>query len=179
MSTKRAQFTLSLTASEEFTAAEAPGAGTVSERTLKVGAGNNLSQQLTESSTPAITAAPISLEITIGGAATTLDLTAITGGVLPPSATRTIDLTGKKLVGYNLRAADDNADPITIGVGAAADPYPIFGAGRDKDIEPGEQAAGCFRGVASSKPAVAAGVKEIEIDGTAADVLYLDLYFGT
>jgi hypothetical protein len=176
MSTKRAQFNLSFTGSEEFTAAEVPGAGTVSERTLKVGAGNTLANQVSETGTPLISGAPVSLTVTIAGPIT-LDFTALAAAVLPPSATRTVDMTGKKLIGMHLRAKSDNAAVITVTPGT--DPYPIFGTAKDIDVPPGASVALCFRDVASSLPAVAAGVKDVDFSGTNDDVLYVDLFFGT
>lgn len=176
MSTIRAQVNLSVLASEEFTAVEVPSAGTVSERTLKSGGGNQASLQLSSTTTPSLTMPPISKTVTIAGTIT-LDLTAIAGAVVPPSATRTVDLTGAKLVAFTMRAADANAAAINVAPGAA-NPYPMFGTANDLDVKPGEQISGSFRAVASSKPAVSGTVKTLDISGTNGDILYLDLLFG-
>lgn len=177
MSTTRATIDLSVLAQEEFTATEVPGAGTVSERTLKTGGSNQASLQLSSSSTPSLTKPPISKTITIAGTIT-LDLTAIAAAAIPAAATRTVDLTGAKLVAFTLRAKSDNAAAINVAPGAS-NPYPMFGTANDLDVKPGEHISGSFRDVASSKPAVAGAVKTIDISGTDGDVLYLDLLFGT
>lgn len=177
MSTTRAQINLSLLASEEFTATEMPAAGSVAERTLKIGGSNQVSLQLSDATTPAVNAAPISRVITIAGTIT-LDFTAIAAAVMPAGATRTLDLTGKKLVGFTLRAKSDNSAVINVAPGGS-NPYPFFGTGNDIDVKPGQQICGVFRDVASSCPAVAAGVKTIDISGTNGNILYLDLLFGT
>jgi hypothetical protein len=177
MSSTRAQINLSLTASEEFTASEVPSAQTASERTLKSGSGNNLAQSLHATSTPAVTKPPVSLKITIGGAPTTINLAAIAAAVIPPTATRTVDMTTAKLVTCTLRTADDNDGAVTIAPGDA-DPYPIFGAGKDIDMPKGMQIALTSR-IASQLPAVGAAVKNVKISGTSGDELYIDMLFGT
>ena len=177
MSVTRAQINLSVLASEEFTAVEAPGAATVSERTLKAGGGNAASLQLNATSTPALTKPPISKEITIAGTIT-LDLTAIAAAAIPAAATRTVDLTGAKVVAFTLRGKSTNVAAINVAPGSS-NPYPMFGTGNDIDVKPGLQISGSFRDVASTMPAVSSTVKNIDISGTNGDVLYLDLLFGT
>lgn len=161
---------------EVFTAAEAPAAGSEAGRTLKCGQ-NNFSVSLGPTTTPAITGPPISRKLTLVGS-DTINLTAAAVLALPGSATRTFDFTGKKLVRVVLRADDENADPIVITEGAS-NPYPLFGAAGSVELQPGEDLTKGFRSVASSLPAVAALVCEIDITGTAADILYIDLYLGT
>lgn len=177
MSTMRGQINLSVLASEEFTAAEAPSAGAVSERTLRTGKGNALDQTLNSTTTPKITKPAISRSIELGGSPTVLNLTAVAAAAIPAAASRSIDLTGAKLVAFSLRADDENADPILVGPGASSDTYDLFGTGIDLPISPGQQIAGSFR-IAPDTPAVASGVKNIEISGTSGDILYLDLLFG-
>ncbi len=177
MSSITAQVNLSVVAAEEFTTTEVPGAGTVSERTLRTGKGNNASLTLNGTSTPAITKPMISLTITISGTIT-LDLTAIAAVAIPATATRMVDLTGAKVVGFTLRAKSTNVAAINVAPGGSH-PYPIFGAGNDIDVPKGLQIAGCFRDVASQLPAVSGTVKNIDISGTNADVLYIDLLTGT
>lgn len=177
MSTKRAQVVFSVLHTEEFTAAEVPSAGSVSERTLRSGKGNDANLSLSESTTPAVNKAAISKTVTISGTIT-IDLTAVAAAAIPAAATRTVDLTGGKLVAFNMRAASANVAAINVAPGAS-NPYPMFGTGNDLDVKPGEQIAGSFRDVASSKPAVAGAVKTIDISGTNGDILYLDLLFGT
>lgn len=177
MSTVRAQVNLSLVAAEEFTTTEVPGAATVSERTLKRGSGNNVSLSLNATSVPAVTKPMISFAVTIAGTIT-LDLTAIAAAAIPATATRTVDLTGAKVVGFTLRAKSTNVAAINVAPGGSH-PYPIFGTGNDIDVPKGLQITGCFRDVASQLPAVSGSVKNIDISGTNADVLYIDLLTGT
>lgn len=178
MSEISTQVRIEVLSSEVFTAAEVPGAGNVSERTLKTGRGNQTSLSLNGTSTPPVTKPTISKKIELGGSPTVLDLTAVAAAAIPAAATRTVDMTGAKLVSYSLRADDGNADPILVGPGGSSNTYDLFGTGIDLPIEPGQHIASAFR-IASSLPTVGAGAKNIEISGTSGDDLYLDLVFGT
>jgi hypothetical protein len=164
-------------AREIFTAGEAPSARNESERTLRGGQAP-AGQTLGPDSTPAIEGPPISRQITLAGSTVTIDLTAAAVLALPGSASRTHDFSAKKVVCVVLRADGDNADPITVAPGVS-NPYAIFGASKDIDIAPGMTVAAFFADVPSSLPAVAGGAKEIDISGTTADILYVDLYLGT
>ena len=173
MSATRLDATIRLVGREIFTAAEAPFAANELQRTLTVG-GNTVSRQLGASTTPKVDKPPITLEI---GATSTINLTAVTGLAMPPDATRTLDLTGAKLVGIVLRAADANAADVLVSYGAS-NPYPLFGTSKNIYVKPGEVLGRVCR-VASGYPAVSASVKNIDVTITGSDVLYVDLYFGT
>ena len=176
MSSTYLDLTLRANGREIFTTAEHP-ASSEAARTLKNGQ-NNVNKTFGPTSTPAIEKSPISRIITLAGSPITIDLTAAAVLALPSSATRTADMSGKKLVAMVARADDENTDPITIGEGTNG--YPLFGVGVLPEILPGECLAKWFANVASGLPAVSGGVNdEIEIDGTSGDILYLDLYFGT
>lgn len=161
---------------EVFTTVEHPSSSEAA-RTLKNGQ-NNVSKTLGPSTTPAIEKSPISRTLTIAGGGTTIDLTAAAVLALPSSATRTADMTGKKLIAAVFRGDDDNAAVVNVAPGAS-NGYAMFGAGNDIDVKPGETIVKFFSAVASSCPAVAGGAKNIDIAGTNGDVLYFDLYFGT
>lgn len=177
MSSIRAQINLSVLASEEFTATEMPGAATVAERTLKAGGSNQANLQLNSTTTPAVTKPPISKVITISGTVT-IDLTAVAAAAIPAAATRTVDYTGAKLVGFTARGKSSNVAAINIAPGAS-NPYPMLGTGNDIDVKPGFQISAAFRDAASSCPAVSGTVKTLDITGTNGDILYLDLIFGS
>lgn len=180
MSSTSLDLSFRCTGREVFTAAEAPAAGTEQQRTLQTGT-NGFSKTLNGSSTPKLDQPLISREITLGGA-TTLDLAAIAALALPSAATRTVDLTGKKLKAVLLRSkSTNNAAGINIAPGAA-NPYPMFGAGNDITLYPDAELMMAFRATEppAGIPAVAAGAKEIDLTpGAAGDVLYIELYFGT
>lgn len=178
MSAKLANITIELDASEVLTAAEAPSASSDLERTLRAGAATRVSAQLTGSTTPKLDKDLISLELTMTGSAVTVNLTSVAGLVNPPSATRTVDVTGGKLVGYACKAKSTNVAAINIAPGSS-NPYPLFGSGNDQDLKPGQVVGSTFDAVATSYPAVSGTVKNIDISGTSGDVLYIDLYFGT
>jgi hypothetical protein len=163
---------------EVFTAAEAPAAASEAARTLKCGQ-NNFSVTHGPATTPAITGPPISRKITLAGSIETIDLTAAEVLALPSAAARTFDFTGKKVVAVVLRAGDANAAVITVAPGAT-NPYPLFGAGNTIEVPKGMALAlGCKGSVAAQLPPVAAAVKDIDIDGTSGDILYIDLYLGS
>lgn len=112
--------------------------------------------------------------ITLGAGITTVDLTAA------ETVNGTEDLTGKKLVGFIVEAHEDNTGVVTVAFGAA-NPYPLFGTSNKITLNPGETLAKTIRtGSANANPAVAAGVKDIDISSTfATDVLNIQLIFGT
>jgi hypothetical protein len=178
MSATKVEFTIRATGREIFDATEAPSAASELQRTMTVGAATTLAKQLNSSSTPKVDKPPVSLKITLGGSPTTINLAAIAGLALPPSATRTLDMTGAKVVGAVMQAPVANVAAVNVAPGAGA-PYPLFGAGNDVDVEPGETIGKCFAGIASNKPAVSGSVKNIDVSGTLGDVLYIDLYLGT
>lgn len=161
---------------EVHDAADVPSAANQAQRTVNT-AGNDLSTTLNATSTPAVTKPPISRKITIGGSPTDLDLTAIQGLTVPAGATRTLDMTGAKLVAAVFHAASANTGAVTIGPSGSND-YALFGASNDIDLPKGMQINLCHR-IASQLPAVSGTAKIIRISGTSGDILYVDLYFGT
>lgn len=171
-STVYATINANIIGTEELGADAAPFSTSTADRRLLVNALNE-SATLNSASTPALEAAPLVQEVTVTAGTTTIDLTAA-----PISGDRTLDLTGKKLVAWQIKAAADNSDDVTIAPGSS-NPYPLFGASNERDLEPGELAMGAITGVASGKPAVSSTVKTIDITGTEDDVVSVILYFGT
>lgn len=167
---------LLMTGMEVFTAAEAASAASDAARTITL-AGQDVNKTLDSTTTPKVEVPPVYRKVTISGT-TTIDLTAAAGVALPNSATRTLDNTGKKLVGYRFSCPSTNVGSVNVANGAA-NPYPIFGASKNVDVKPGQTVIGLINGVASAYVAVSATVKNLDITGTAADIVYVELYFGT
>lgn len=177
MSSTTLQIDIRLRGKETLTEDEAPAALTEQQRILSTGK-KGLSTTFSSTSTPKVDQPPLVINVTIaGGVPTVIDLTAVQGLVTPTDVTRTLDMTGKKLVACFFHAGAENVDPINIAPGVS--PYPLFGTGNDLDLEPGEVLAKSFKDLATSLPAVAAGVKHISVDGTDDDTLYVELYFST
>lgn len=172
MSTTTLSVQLAMTAREVLSAADAPLSSAENDRDLQIN-GLNQALSLTSASDPAIEQPPVVQTVTLGGSPTTIDLTAA-----PLQAGRTEDMTGEKLIGFALRARDDNAGNMTIKP-SASNGYNLFGGGTGLVIlGPGQQINSIFVGVNSNLPAVAAGAKNIEISGTSGDVLDVLLFFG-
>jgi hypothetical protein len=178
MSATKVDVTIRGSGREIFDTTEAPSAASELQRTANVGSATSLSVSLNGNTTPKVDKPPVSLKITLGGSPTTINLTAIAGLALPPSATRTLDMTGAKVVGVFLDAPATNVAAVNVAPGAST-PYPLFGTGNDVEIDRGETLGKAFGGIASNKPAVSPTVKNIDVSGTAGDVLYIDLYLGT
>lgn len=164
---------------EIFTTTEAPAAANEAARTLSTGQ-HSFQKTLGPSTTPALTKPLVSREITLTSAViTTVDLAAIAALALPAGATRTVDLTGAKVVAILIRTKNtNNAAGVNIAPGAA-NPYPLFGTGNDITLLPDCELVMAFRETASALPAVAAAVKEIDLTGTTGDVVWLEIYAGT
>lgn len=180
MSNPAVSVSMLMSASEEFTTAEQPSATSAAERTLRVNS-LNLSASLSSASTPKVDKPPVYRKITAPSTAIiTVDLTAAPCLKSPDSASRAVDMTGAKVVHLQLKAAStNNAAGILIAPGAA-NPYPLFGAAKSILIFPGEVIALGYAAVASVKPAVAAGVKNIDITpGATGDILDLEIVLGT
>lgn len=178
MSTTKATLTLKFLSQEILTEAEAPAANNEQQRTLNTGK-QALSSVLDSTTTPKLDKPIIAREITLPAGVTTIDLTAAAAFVFPAGGTRTFDFTGAKLRAWYFRAATtNNAAGITIAAGAA-NPYPLFGTGKSIIIGPGRVECGTFAGVNGDLPAVAAGVKTIDITAANNDKLYMELLFGT
>jgi hypothetical protein len=175
-STTTVSVNLRINGQEVHDAADVPSAANQSQRTVNTG-GNDLSQTLNATSTPAVTKPPISRKITLGGAPTDLDLTAIQGLTIPSGATRTLDMTGAKLVAAVFHAAAANTAAVNVGPSGSND-YALFGAGNDIDIPKGMQINIAAR-IASQLPTVGGTAKIIRLSGTSGDIINVDLYFGT
>jgi hypothetical protein len=173
MSATSVDVTVRMAGKEVFTTVEVPGATSEIQRTLSAG-GQSANVSLNPSSTPKVDQPPVSLKITVTG---TVNLTAVAGLAVPPGG-RTLDMTGKKLVGFLLRAPTANTSVVNVAPGAA-NPYPLLGAGNDIDLPPGSVLGFSFVDKATSLPAVGATVKNIDITIAGSDVLYLDAYLGT
>lgn len=176
MSTVSIVANLALSGQEVFDATEAPSGGSQAARTLSI-TGRDVSTTLDSTTTPKVEVSPIVRKVTISGT-TTIDFTAGAGVALPAAASRSVDATGKKLVALRLSCPTTNAGAVNVAPGAA-NPYPIFGTGNDVDVKPGETVIKIINGVASSYPAVSGTVKNIDITGTANDVIHVEAYFGT
>lgn len=95
------------------------------------------------------------------------------------------DLTGKRLLSLELFAPNENDAAATIAPGAS-NPYPFLGTGNDVEILPGGRllidyrpdADGVAPDAADRPPAVAAGVKEIDVTLSGTDTLRWHAVFG-
>jgi hypothetical protein len=177
MTTHSAEFFLQMKGKEIFSLAEAPTAPDEEARTLRTG-GISFKKELNDSSVPPFDAPIVKQTITLGGSPTTLDLTAVAALVIPALATRTVDLTGKKLLAVALLAASTNTGEVTIAPGAS-NPYPLFGTGNERDLAPGEIHMQTLTALANPKPAVSGTAKTITISGSSGNKLDLELYFGS
>lgn len=180
MSTSYVTVAQQMTMSEVLTTTEQPNSTSEADRTLKC---NSLNQNATlgAASTPKVDKPPIYRKIVAPSTAIiTVDLTAAPGLKSPDSVTRDVDLTGAKLKHLVLRAGSgNNVAGILIAPGAA-NPYPLFGAAKSILLLPGEEVVLAYNAVESQKPAVAAGVKNIDITPAATnDVLEIGMAFGT
>ncbi len=173
MSSTTSTIVLNLSAAEVFTAAEFPGGASEADRTIR--STLKLTQSMSSSTTPKVDKPPVSLKI---AATTTIDLTAVQGAVMPSTATRTIDLTGAKVVAAVFRAKSDNTSAVNIAPGGS-DPYPVFGTANDIDIKPGMVVAIGFDGVATTLPAVSSTVKNITVTVSGSDSVEVLLLAGT
>jgi|GEM_PF-3739990 len=177
MSTTQLTVSLQMSGREVFTTSEAPSATNEDQRTLAA-AGNNVQATLKGTTTPKVDQPIVSLAITLDGAGEyVLDLTSAPALALPAGASRTVDLTGKKLVAYALRAKEDNAADIQID-GSVSNAY-VFLTANTFLLKKGWRQMGAVTSLASEMPAVSSSAKIIHFKGTAADVVYADFYFGT
>jgi hypothetical protein len=172
MSTTNGNFSISVQANEVFTAAEYPGGANESARTLK--AAQSLNTQLNAASTPVVDSPPIVIRLS---ATATIDLTAVQGMSAPAAATRTLDLTGKKVKGLSFKAGATNAAAVNVAPGGS-NPYPLFGTANDIDIGPGGMVVLAFDGVVSNLPAVSSTVKNITVTISGAGTLDIILFLG-
>jgi Cu/Ag efflux protein CusF len=180
VSTPKLSVSLQITGQEVFSAVEAPAAANEEQRTLRTGS-NSTSLNKSTTTVPKVDKPPISQKITLGAGTTTLDLAAIAALAMPSGAMRTVDMTGAKLKTLVLRTEPaNNVAGVTIAPGGS-NPYPMFGAGNAIVLYPDSQLVLTFRNTepAAGIPAVAGGAKEIDLSGTTADVIHIEMYFGT
>jgi len=168
---------IGLSSKEIFTAVEAPAANGEAERTIQQ-SNSGVVVTLNSTTTPAVEKPAYITTLTIGGSPTTIDLTALSVPLLLSSVTRTVDMTGKNLIAFELSAPAANTGSVNVAP-AASNPYPIFGASNDVDIKKGMILCGAINGVASAMPDVASDAKGITFDGTSGDKINVRLYFGT
>jgi hypothetical protein len=165
--------TLELSVREVLDTTDMPTGSTENDRTLRHNEFNG-SAKLSATTTPKAERAVIS-KLTLGAGITTIDLTAAT-----KSAGRVESMAGKKVVAYIIETnIGNNAAGVTIAPGAA-NPYPLFGAAKSVILGPGRTDMCAFaQGVDSNLPAVAGGVKNIDVSGTTGDKVNIELIFGT
>jgi hypothetical protein len=174
MSTTTLDIIIRASGKEVFTAAEAPAAASEADRTMKTGA-NALVVSYTPSSTPPVSKPLVSLLIDATG---TVNLAAVAAMAIPAGATRTVDLTGGKMVLFILRAPKENAAAVTVAPGAS-NPYPLFGAGNSVEVKVGQFICAGFEELTvNSYAAVGPTAKNIDVTITGSDKLYLELYLG-
>lgn len=177
MSETTAFVKMSIGSKEVFTAVEAPTANGENERTIQQ-SNSGVNVTLNSTTTPKVEKPGYITTITIGGSPTTIDLTALAVPVLLSSVTRTVDMTGKNLVAFELSTPITNAAAVNVAP-AGSNPYPIFGTGNDIDLKKGMFLCGAISGVASTMPDVASDAKGVTFDGTLGDKINVRLYFGT
>ena len=128
------------------------------------------SQQLTGDTIPSLEGEPVDLSTTLVAGAGTIDLTAA------PIAYRigtTTNLTGKRLIAMLLSAPAANAGTITVATGAS-DGYPLGTI----PLEPGEVISLGQPNKVSTRAAVAAGDKILDVSGTGTDSVKILAVFG-
>jgi len=172
VSTTQGNISISVQASEIFTTTEFPGGLTETARTVK--AAHSLNTQLNSTSVPVVDSPPVSIKLST---TTTIDLTAVQGLSVPAAATRTLDMTGKKVKGLIIKCGTTNAAAANIAPGAS-NPYPLFGTGNDIDLGPGAFLPLAFNGVVSNLPAVSSTVKTITVTISGSGTVELLLFFG-
>lgn len=176
MSTTTVDMAIRMNAKEVFTASEAPYAASDAQRTLSL-SGLAVSGTLGSGSTPRVDQPPVYKKISAAGT-TTIDLTAAPCIAAPGTATRAVDMTGKKLKAVLIKCAAANAGNVTVAFGAA-NPYPLFGASKDVILGPGEVLALGYSGKETHLPAVSGAVKNIDVTTTGTDVVEVELLMGT
>jgi hypothetical protein len=176
MSTTTVDMAMRMNVSEKFTAVEVPSARSEQQRTLSAGAATETTGQLGPTTVPKVDKPPIALEIS-GAGTTTINLTSVAGLSVPPG-TRTLDMTGAKLKGFQFKAPKTNTGTVNVAPGGA-NPYPFLGTGNDIDLGPGEGIGDSFDGVESPKPAVSGTVKNIDVTIAGSDKLEVLMLFGT
>ena len=170
-----ARVTAALTITQTPDATAAPLAAT--NRGGITFSGGDTEYTLNGSTTPALATKAVDLSQTFGSTSpVSKDLTA---APLAEDSGDTIDLTGKKLVGYLLSAPTaNNTGGITVAP-HASNGYNLWGTSGGVKIYPGETIlVGPPNGVAANRPAVGGSAKIIELTPSAtADVLTFKALF--
>lgn len=143
----------------------------VSTSDATAGFGDQLGETLTLTASSSVPATKHSeFQKTMSGGAATIDLTALPG----KTADETIDGTGLKVQLAKFRNLSTNANDITITFGAA-NPYNLLGAAFVILLKPGQS---ILVSLDEAAPDVAAGAKDIDISGTAAQILECQFVLG-
>lgn len=172
-STNTLSAVINLTGQETLDTTAWPAGAQTMDRTLRA-TGLSFSGELSASTTPAIGAQPVQLNLTIGAGVTTVDLTAAAIGV-----SRTADMTARKIIAWIVKASASNVGAVLIGPGAS-NGYPIWGAADGKHyFHPGQTAGAATEGVAAATGAVGASSKDVAVSGTQNDTVEILLWFGT
>lgn len=167
MSITTVDVSVRMNSTEVFTEVEAPGASNASERTIRQ-TSYGVSKTLNATSVPPITSTPSVKTLTMTGSAVTLDLSAAVALAMPPTATRAVDFSTKKIVAFQIKPRGDNVAAVTVAPGGS-NPYLLFGSGNEVDLLPGQELACFFNGVASTLPTVGGSAKNIDFTGTSGD----------
>jgi hypothetical protein len=180
MSVTQGQITIQLAGKEVLSEVEAPAALNENQRTMRTGNKGLSKSTRNSSSTPLIDQPLVSFELTLNsGTPTTVDLAAVQALVQPAGLTRTVDLTGAKLIAWLFETPAENTGVATVAPGDT-NPYPsLFGSGKSIDLAAGRVEAGAVKGMASNLAAVAAGVKTLKFSTTqTGDKIYVELWAG-
>lgn len=128
----------------------------------------NESATLTSATTPPVTQCAFFEQALTAGAAT-IDLTA-----LPGTNGAVVNGNGLRVRAAKFKNKTSNANPITIKFGAS-NPYNLLGASWQVILSPGQSV---LVYADDDAPAIAAGAKNIDLSGTAAQVLEVALVIG-
>jgi hypothetical protein len=130
----------------------------------------DVSKQLTGDTVPSLEGEPVDLSTVLVAGAGSIDLTAAKIAYRIGSTT---NLTGKRLIAMLLAAPADNAGTITVATGAT-DGYPLGTI----PLEPGEVVNIGQPNKVSTRAAVAANDKILDVSGTGTDEVLILAVFG-
>lgn len=179
--TLTASVNLGLVAQETADATTSPSSGGTGQGAKRIFDYLNKLLQFGAGTYPPINTRVIDIYTVLSGTTADIDLTAVP---VAADLTKTVDLTGKKIVAMAFWVPKANTGATLRIAAGAATPYHIFGTSTD-----GITLAKGFRGVLAldgeldsafslATQAVAAGNKLIRITGTSGDKLYGILLFG-
>jgi len=130
----------------------------------------SVSKQLTGDTVPDLQGDPVDLSHTLSGSSGSIDLTA---APIANKIASTVDLTGKRLIAMILSAPTTNSAVITVATGAS-NGYTL-GTIR---VEPGETIVIGQTKKVSTRAAVAAGAKILDVTGTTTNAIKILAVFG-